>query len=74
MSLPLIKKTVLNHNTRIFRFGLPEGKTTGLPVGQHLRIHANVNGKDIFRHYTPISTNKGTVIFTLQIGIMGVPT
>lgn len=58
MSLPLIKKTVLNHNTRIFRFGLPEGKTTGLPVGQHLRIHANVNGKDIFRHYTPISTNK----------------
>ena len=27
----------------------------GLPLGNHVMFHANVNGEDIVRKYTPIS-------------------
>lgn len=53
---PLIQKTVLSHNSAVFRFGLPRpNDVLGLPIGQHIQITANINGKDILRSYTPTS-------------------
>lgn len=73
--LPLIKKTVLNHDTRIFRcfclfsnmlityrwwfrFGLPTDRSLGIPVGQHVRVTAEIDGNKVTRHYTPISSEE----------------
>ncbi|ODV64383.1 cytochrome-b5 reductase [Ascoidea rubescens DSM 1968] len=53
---PLIQKTILSHNSGIYRFGLPRpNDTLGLPIGQHISIGANINGKEIVRSYTPTS-------------------
>jgi len=54
--LPLIKKTVLNHNVRIFRFGLPKDYKLGIPVGKHIRLSVDIKGEQVIRQYTPIST------------------
>ena len=41
VELPLIRRTVVNHNVRIFRFGLPnKDDTLGLPPGQHISLSA----------------------------------
>ena len=41
VELPLIKRTDVNHNVRIFRFGLPDANDTlGLPPGQHISLSA----------------------------------
>ena len=45
VSLPLIKITKISHDTKIFRFGLPEGHRLGLPVGQHVNVKAKIDGK-----------------------------
>lgn len=53
---PLIQKVVLSHNSAVFRFGLPRpNDILGLPIGQHIQISANIDGKDILRSYTPTS-------------------
>ncbi|GMM37290.1 cytochrome-b5 reductase [Saccharomycopsis crataegensis] len=59
---PLIQKTVLSHNSAIYRFALPKpNDTLGLPIGQHISIGAMINGKEIVRSYTPttLDTEKG---------------
>lgn len=67
--LPLIKKTVLNHDTRIFRFGLPTDRSLGIPVGQHVRVTAEIDGNKVTRHYTPISSEEDYGFFELLIKI-----
>ncbi|KAH3902776.1 probable NADH-cytochrome b5 reductase 1 [Saccharomycodes ludwigii] len=55
---PLISKTVLSHNTAIYRFKLPnETDRLGLPIGQHISISGvdYTTGKSIMRSYTPTS-------------------
>ncbi|MEE6493159.1 hypothetical protein FKM82_016751 [Ascaphus truei] len=43
--LRLIDKTVINHNTRRFRFALPSlHHVLGLPTGQHVYLAARING------------------------------
>nr|XP_033327736.1 NADH-cytochrome b5 reductase 3-like [Megalopta genalis] len=57
-SLPLIEKEILNHDTRKFRFGLPTpDHILGLPVGQHVHLTAKIDGEDVTRSYTPISSD-----------------
>lgn len=52
--------TPVNHNTNIYRFALPKKEDVlGLPLGQHISLVANINGKVISRSYTPISSDKG---------------
>ncbi|ORY69856.1 NADH-cytochrome b5 reductase 1 [Pseudomassariella vexata] len=57
----LKEKTVLSHNTAIYRFKLPTPTSIlGLPIGQHISIGAAIeqpdgSSKDIVRSYTPIS-------------------
>ncbi|KAK7064466.1 NADH-cytochrome b5 reductase [Favolaschia claudopus] len=65
---PLEKKTQISPNTAIYRFSLPRANDyLGLPVGQHISISAEINGKDIMRSYTPISSDDQKGSFDLLI-------
>ncbi|KAG6901850.1 hypothetical protein C0995_007236 [Termitomyces sp. Mi166 len=65
---PLEKKIVVSHNTAIYRFTLPHKQDVlGLPVGQHISVSAEINGKDIVRSYTPISNDDDRGYFDLLI-------
>lgn len=56
--LPLVKKEKLSSNTYRLIFKLPTEKAIlGLPIGQHISIRAEVDGKPISRSYTPVSNN-----------------
>lgn len=58
---PLVKKEQVSHNSYLFTFALPrETDVLGLPIGQHIQIGANINGKDITRSYTPSSLDQDT--------------
>jgi cytochrome-b5 reductase len=53
-----------------FRFKLPNDTISlGLPVGQHIKIRANVNGEVITREYTPTSSNDDKGYFELIVKI-----
>lgn len=67
-NFPLIEKTKVSHNSAIYRFGLPKlTDRLGLPIGQHISIGAVINGKEIVRSYTPISTDDQLGHFDLLI-------
>lgn len=67
---PLIEKTRITHNTCIYRFGLPKSTDRlGLPIGQHISIGATIDGKEVVRSYTPISTDDQTGYFDLLIKV-----
>jgi len=36
--VPLIEKINISHDTRLLRFGLPQGHSLGLPIGKHIKI------------------------------------
>ncbi|XP_055333746.1 NADH-cytochrome b5 reductase 3-like [Paramacrobiotus metropolitanus] len=56
--LPLLEKIIVSHDTRIYRLGLPsEEHVLGLPIGQHIYLTANIEGKTVIRPYTPISSD-----------------
>ncbi|CCD22422.1 cytochrome-b5 reductase NDAI_0A02640 [Naumovozyma dairenensis CBS 421] len=58
---PLISKTILTHNTATYTFGLPhKDDILGLPIGQHISIKENIDGKMIMRSYTPTSLDSDT--------------
>lgn len=66
----LQEKTVLSHNTAIYRFSLPTSKSIlGLPIGQHISVGANIEGqpKEVVRSYTPISSDENKGYFDLLI-------
>ncbi|KAK7515350.1 NADH-cytochrome b5 reductase 1 [Phyllosticta citriasiana] len=59
--IPLTEKTVLSHNTAIYRFALPRPTDIlGLPIGQHLSIGTILPGqtKEVVRSYTPVSSDE----------------
>ncbi|OAY70130.1 Nitrate reductase (NADH) 1 [Ananas comosus] len=52
----LVLKTVVSHDVRLFRFALPFlDQLFGLPVGKHIFLSANIDGKPCMRAYTPTS-------------------
>eukprot|EP01132_Coremiostelium_polycephalum_P003165 gene3165-3963_t len=66
----LKEKFIVNHNTRIFRFSLPNpSDRLGLPIGQHISIRANIAGKEVYRPYTPISSDEDLGYFDLMIKV-----
>lgn len=74
----LREKTVINHNTRRFRFALDHKRQKlGLPIGQHITFRfADAKGKEVFRPYTPVSDDDlpGFVDFVVKVypqGVMG---
>jgi cytochrome-b5 reductase len=64
----LASKTVISHDTRVFRFSLPSEKhVLGLPVGQHFFVKATVNGKAVIRAYTPVRDGEGWVDLLIKV-------
>ncbi|OBZ87736.1 NADH-cytochrome b5 reductase 1 [Choanephora cucurbitarum] len=64
----LIEKTPVSHNTCKYRFQLPyPDDALGLPIGQHIAIMAEINGKKISRSYTPITPEQDRGHFDLVI-------
>jgi len=66
----LKEKTILSHNTAIYRFKLPRPTDIlGLPIGQHISIAATIPGqpKEVVRSYTPISSDLTPGYFDLLI-------
>lgn len=53
-----------------YRFGLPHPEDVlGLPIGQHISVSAEINGKDIMRSYTPTSSDDDLGHFDLLIKV-----
>lgn len=70
--IPLIcdAKVPLSHDTILLRLKLEsEGHQCGLPVGYHLYLRGDRNGKKVMRAYTPSSLNGtlGAVEFVIKI-------
>ncbi|EGG07362.1 uncharacterized protein MELLADRAFT_85788 [Melampsora larici-populina 98AG31] len=64
----LKSKTKISPNTAIYRFSLPSEKhILGLPIGQHISIRAEINGKNVQRSYTPVSSDDDRGYFDLLI-------
>jgi cytochrome-b5 reductase len=57
-----------NLQTTSYRFGLPNpDDVLGLPIGQHISVQAEINGKPIMRSYTPTSSDDDKGHFDLMI-------
>jgi hypothetical protein len=53
-----------------YRFGLPDpNDILGLPIGQHISVQAEINGKDIMRSYTPTSSDDDRGHFDLLVKV-----
>jgi len=66
----LQEKTVLSHNTAIYRFALPRPTDVlGLPIGQHISLAAVIDdpNKPVVRSYTPTSSDYDQGHFDLLI-------
>ncbi len=55
------------HDTKTFCFGLPANATLDMLPGDHLYIHATINGKQVKRPYTPSSMLGATGYFDLTV-------
>lgn len=64
----LKEKVVVSPNTAVYRFALRHpDDVLGLPIGQHISISAEINGKEIVRSYTPTSSDDDLGHFDLLI-------
>ncbi|KAH9937624.1 ferredoxin reductase-like C-terminal NADP-linked domain-containing protein [Fomitopsis serialis] len=71
---PLKEKVQISPNTAIYRFALPHpDDVLGLPIGQHISVSAEINGKDIMRSYTPTSSDDDRGHFDLLIKVRSQP-
>jgi len=71
-SITLEKRIEVSHDTRLFRFALPsKDHVLGLPVGQHLFIRADIDGKKVLRAYTPLDSGVGYVDFVIKVYFAG---
>jgi cytochrome-b5 reductase len=59
--------TADTHDTKTFRFALPDDATLDMLPGDHLFVHAQINGKTVKRPYTPSSLPGTTGYFELTI-------
>lgn len=66
----LVSKTEISRDVRLFRFELPSSdQTLGLPVGKHVFLYANIDGKLCLRPYTPTSAVDEVGYFDLLIKV-----
>ncbi|EKX37340.1 hypothetical protein GUITHDRAFT_78124 [Guillardia theta CCMP2712] len=65
----LQERTVLSRDSYLFRFSLPTDKSFGLPIGQHIRITAEIDGSPVSRSYTPTSKESATGHFDLVVKV-----
>ena len=55
------------HDTKTFCFALPEDATLDMLPGDHLYVHATIDGKTVKRPYTPSSVPGATGYFDLTV-------
>nr|CAI5817147.1 unnamed protein product [Callosobruchus analis] len=68
--LPLAEIEHINHDTRRYRFALPEkDMVLGLPIGQHVQLMARIGEDLVIRSYTPVSSDDdhGFVEFVIKV-------
>ncbi|KAN0063499.1 NADH-cytochrome b5 reductase [Thecaphora frezii] len=64
----LMEKKQLSPNTAKYRFRLPrDNSILGLPIGQHISVQAEINGKNVMRSYTPTSSDDDRGFFDLVV-------
>jgi cytochrome-b5 reductase len=62
---------VLAKTCSSYRFALPrKDDVLGLPIGQHVTLIANMNGKEVSRSYTPTSSDEDKGYFELLIKVI----
>ncbi|ORY27991.1 putative NADH-cytochrome b5 reductase [Naematelia encephala] len=67
-SFKLAAKDHLSHNTALYRFALPHpNDSLGLPVGQHISVMAEIDGKQVVRSYTPTTLDDDKGHFDLVV-------
>lgn len=65
---PLVDKVPVSANTNIYKFALPRSSDKlGLPIGQHITLTATIDGKEVTRSYTPISSDDDEGFFELLV-------
>ena len=70
ISVRLIQKDKISHDTRRFRFALPGPEhTLGLPLGKHIYLSGTVGGTLVSRPYTPTSLHDQKGFFELVIKV-----
>ena len=67
MSYELTAIHHVTHDTKTFRFGLPDHATLDMLPGDFLYVHASINGKAVKRPYTPSSLPGITGHFDLTV-------
>ncbi|WVW80656.1 NADH-cytochrome b5 reductase 1 [Kwoniella bestiolae CBS 10118] len=67
-SFKLVAKDHLSHNTALYKFALPRATDSlGLPVGQHISVAAEIDGKQVVRSYTPTTLDDDKGHFDLVV-------
>lgn len=70
--LTLENRKKISPDTFLFRFKLPSpDHILGLPVGQNIQVRSGhkVNGEDVIRAYTPVSSNDDKGFMDLLIKV-----
>lgn len=58
----------MSANTALYRFALPrKNDILGLPIGQHITIACQIDGKEVARSYTPSSSDDDKGFFDLIV-------
>lgn len=66
----LLEKKSISENTAQYRFRLPNANgILGLPIGQHISVQAECDGKNVTRSYTPVSSDDDRGFFDLLIKV-----
>ncbi|NLI15084.1 MAG: cytochrome-b5 reductase [candidate division Zixibacteria bacterium] len=63
----IIEIAPVTHDTKAFRFALPENASLDMMPGDHLHAHLEIDGNQISRPYTPVSTPDDIGFFELII-------
>lgn len=61
-------------NSTSYRYSLPKPTDVlGLPIGQHISVQAEIDGKQVMRSYTPTSSDDDKGHFDLLIKVRSGP-
>ncbi|XP_057311048.1 NADH-cytochrome b5 reductase 3-like [Hydractinia symbiolongicarpus] len=68
--MKLVKKDIVSHDTRRFRFALQTPQhILGLPIGKHMYLSARIDDKLVVRPYTPVTSDDEVGYFDLVIKV-----
>lgn len=72
--LRLMSRRDVSHNSRVLRFALLRaGDVLGLPLGRHISLRAQIDGKEVRRPYTPVSPHDNEGFFELLVKVYPAP-